>query len=741
MKKKKLLLGIVSIFAYALIITGGSYAYFSYRNSNSSVVTGEAATIDADLKVERVVPVKTTTNLVPLLDKNLDIALKGTRGVSACVDANSNLSCEVYKITLTNTGSTNLRLSGSITLNATGSNNIFRNLKWELLEDVNARKQEYLTNSLGTSILDENINISSKSSKTYYIALWLSETNKDQSNTDYGKYGGLVEFTDANGLGVTATFKEFDKDYCTNNKINNFSDCLLLSEKYSSSVNDAKTYISNKTANFNNIAPLTTYEERKETNLTGTNFISVVEKIRFGTSYRLDASSGRYYLSNTKLGVMTDYLSTDSKKYYTCGSTGTDCTTMYVVYSATSSESNGTTTYKATKVDRYTIQTLESNLSEQGLYKTTDNYGDSYYYRGKVTNNYVSFAGYIWRIIRINGDGSIRLMYSGTSTSDTGSKTSIGTTAYNSYPYDASSVGYKYGKNLVLKHSTQVITYGNINNGTTYYFGTSYTTDDINKKLSISGNIKSGTLDEIWKDGHNKDYKYTCFSTSQTGTCASLVEIQSYVNPNQVRAKYHSYLTDTYENTYTDEYDSDAKKKIDAWYKTNIGDKGYGKYLSDTLFCNDRTYTSGDGSSLNATTIYGAYNRNADHKTPTLNCSRQVDQFTTSKGSSIGNGELTYPVGLITMDEAVMAGGKAWNINTSSWLTTGQPYWTASPSQFNAWNAVASVWRVNSDGTLNDSWTSRSWLGVRPVINLKSDLLITKGNGTASSPYIIGTDN
>ena len=45
------------------------------------------------------------------------------------------------------------------------------------------------------------------------------------------------------------------------------------------------------------------------------------------------------------------------------------------------------------------------------MYKMIDYDGlDSYYYRGNVTNNYVFFAGYIWRIVRINGDGSIRII-------------------------------------------------------------------------------------------------------------------------------------------------------------------------------------------------------------------------------------------------------------------------------------------------------------------------------------------
>ena len=60
-----------------------------------------------------------------------------------------------------------------------------------------------------------------------------------------------------------------------------------------------------------------------------------------------------------------------------------------------------------------TLTTSSNNTSdEDGLYKSTDtNTGDAtYYFRGNVENNYVSFAGFTWRIVRINEDGTIRLI-------------------------------------------------------------------------------------------------------------------------------------------------------------------------------------------------------------------------------------------------------------------------------------------------------------------------------------------
>ena len=85
--------------------------------------------------------------------------------------------------------------------------------------------------------------------------------------------------------------------------------------------------------------------------------------------------------------------------------------------------------------------------TDEGVYKTQDDWGDSYYFRGAVNNNWVKFAGYYWRIIRINGDGSIRLIYNGTSTATTGTSTQIQTNTFsiNSNTYNNNAyVGYMY---------------------------------------------------------------------------------------------------------------------------------------------------------------------------------------------------------------------------------------------------------------------------------------------------------
>ena len=82
-----------------------------------------------------------------------------------------------------------------------------------------------------------------------------------------------------------------------------------------------------------------------------------------------------------------------------------------------------------------TLTTSSNNTRDaSGLYKSTaTNTGNpTYYFRGNVTNNYVSFAGFIWRIVRINEDGTIRIvMQDGINNNITYAFN----TNYNSYAY------------------------------------------------------------------------------------------------------------------------------------------------------------------------------------------------------------------------------------------------------------------------------------------------------------------
>ena len=87
-------------------------------------------------------------------------------------------------------------------------------------------------------------------------------------------------------------------------------------------------------------------------------------------------------------------------------------------------------------------------ITNEGMFSTLDNDGTSYYYRGAVENNYLMFADYCWRIIRVNGDGSIRLIYDGNMCHENGTVTSDSmvkvSQRYNSISNRSEYAGWKY---------------------------------------------------------------------------------------------------------------------------------------------------------------------------------------------------------------------------------------------------------------------------------------------------------
>ena len=85
------------------------------------------------------------------------------------------------------------------------------------------------------------------------------------------------------------------------------------------------------------------------------------------------------------------------------------------------------------------------STTDDGMYAMKDDYGTSYYYRGAVPDNWVSFAGFLWRIIRVNGDNTVRMIYTGTKDNLTGEGTQIGESVFNSTSDSPNYVSYMYG--------------------------------------------------------------------------------------------------------------------------------------------------------------------------------------------------------------------------------------------------------------------------------------------------------
>ena len=375
---------------------------------------------------------------------------------------------------------------------------------------------------------------------------------------------------------------------------------------------------------------------------------------------------------------------------------------------------------------------IAPNDSEtDGLYMAEDDEGESYYYRGAVKNNYVSFAGFIWRIIRRNGDGSIRMIYSGKSTSDTGDAVTIGNSQFNSKYWDPTYVGYKYNEDFSLHESNGTTGYDWFTNTTKYNFGTGYTFDQSTRKFTLTGDIKQLT----WNDNHEEivnNQLYSCLNTS----CNVVYKIVGYISTTQMIVQPISYSSNSLLSAQTNKTDSPIKTKLDNWYKTNM--TSYTSKLADETFCSDRSISSGTGYKTDSYTFYGAYNRLQDSKKPSLKCSQNNDKFKMSNESA----KLDYPVGLILADEVALAGGRGYynggySPNSNYYLYNGNYFWTLSPSYFNSYSSLANVWLVMPSGCLSPWYRVAYSFGVRPVISLRADTAITKGDGSSLNPFVI----
>ena len=340
--------------------------------------------------------------------------------------------------------------------------------------------------------------------------------------------------------------------------------------------------------------------------------------------------------------VSTD-LSDNTTKIDSLTKSGTSCYLYFDEYNPYAAKEHILLNYD-TVLTRNDFSQTVTETTTGTIYKSLDetqydNDGEVYYFAGNPTDNWVYFGGYWWRIIRINGNGSIRIIYQGTSANITGDGTQIETRAFNTSYNDNAYVGYMYGT----------------------------------------------------------------------------------VNSS------------TFEATHTNENDSTIKQTLDNWYGNISGLTLYSQYLDgDAGFCGDRQLFNGFGYSANGTS-FTSDDRLRSNKKPIFKCNKTSDLYTTTS-SETGNKILTYPIGLISADEAAYAGSVYNTYNVSYFLYTHQDYWTMSPFGYN--NGAINWYLHNSGGLEPSTGLNRvsNVYGVRPVINLKADVQLT-GSGTTTDPY------
>ena len=321
-----------------------------------------------------------------------------------------------------------------------------------------------------------------------------------------------------------------------------------------------------------------------------------------------------------------------------------------------------------------------TTASDKGMYKKNDDLGTSYYYRGAVDNNWVKFGkegtkDIYWRIIRINGDGSIRMIYSGTTK-----------------PSEDTSVT---GSNGVYMTGT----------------GTQITVDSTNTFNFNSRYNKAEYVGYQYIEGQQHGY----------GKCDGTNNASCTVNGNTV---YNSTIKQTIDKWYA----GTTLKDNDL-----IADQIFCNDRSATTSSSGTPGEISGSMSTSTTYYYGTYVRLVTNKSPKLTCPTASDKFTVN--TSNGTGALTYPVGLITADEVAMAGGKDGSSNSTYYLYTNQYYWSGSPNYFYSTYSNAIEFRVDSSGFL-DAGHVYSTGGARPVISLSSKAKLS-GSGTYNDVYTV----
>lgn len=192
---------------------------------------------------------------------------------------------------------------------------------------------------------------------------------------------------------------------------------------------------------------------------------------------------------------------------------------------------------------------------------------------------------------------------------------------------------------------------------------------------------------------------------------------------------------------------SKIKTMNDQFYADKLSN--YSSKLDTTVgFCGDRSainLQSGVGTNK-VITYMGGYLR-VEQSTPSLICENESDYYTISNASK-GNKALTYSIGLISSDEMLLAGsaggifdGKNVYVKPSKngYLTIGNLFWTMTPAGYYNPYGFGYLLACMFNGTISGSYDDNGLhyaLGLRPVINIRSDVTIT-GSGAKKDPYLV----
>ena len=334
-------------------------------------------------------------------------------------------------------------------------------------------------------------------------------------------------------------------------------------------------------------------------------------------------------------------------------------------------------------------------------------------------------------VLHKSGDGSATNPYEIQETPDT---------IYERLLLDKSTrPGERTDFSTVLTTDNTKTLYTGTEEGTTIYYFAGNATDNWVKL--------GGYYWRIIRTNADRSVRLLYHGTS-TDTTEAYINSSTAFNSSHTDSMYVGYMYGTsgsLESNRANTNNSTIKEVIDSWYASNM--TSYAKYLSETaIYCSDREVGEGTYTATGLKFYYAPYTRIDTNKAATYGCTATEDKFTVD--SAAGNGKLTYPIALMTVDELVFAGGAYREESALTWYyynsvkgsSTGKiSWWLMSPYD---WGANSSVFRTYGSDSPGHLYARRvdDTLGVRPVISIKGNNLWKSGDGTASSPYEIVTN-
>ena len=374
-KKKQLIITLVAIISLIGITVGVTYAFFNYAKEGTTDNTIQTGSI--------------TFLYTEVSGVGKGISLTEAYPVADSIGKVQTGEGKVFDFKVTSNISMNSNIDYQVTARKKTGSTLANSAVKVYLTEVNGTEQELLLSKYSELSQTDKVDISKYDERILYEATVPANTESYEKNfrlrmwvsddTDFSD-GSMNDKTFTLTVNVYADGKVVTDNLDTINTLDSItvSDCTL-----DPVFNSATTEYSCKVPN--SVSSVTV-------NATAT---STKAKVR-----GLGIKSLSVGVNTLPIRVIAE---DGSKKNYNIKVTRKDVSEKVSIFGKT---------YQTTG-DFPTLTTSSNNSQDDnGLYKSTDtNSGKpTYYFRGNVENNYVSFAGFTWRIVRINEDGTIRIV-------------------------------------------------------------------------------------------------------------------------------------------------------------------------------------------------------------------------------------------------------------------------------------------------------------------------------------------